>query len=75
MGEAGPEAIMPLTRGAEGKLGVRAEGAGGRSIVNNNYFTVSDVASVSLVRQAVSNSQRQIVAAFARLQNYGGAVA
>lgn len=25
MGEAGPEAIMPLTRGADGKLGVRAE--------------------------------------------------
>lgn len=31
MGEAGPEAIMPLTRGADGKLGVRAAG-GGRPI-------------------------------------------
>lgn len=29
MGEAGPEAIMPLTRGADGKLGVRAAGGGG----------------------------------------------
>ena len=29
MGEAGPEAIMPLERGANGKLGVRASGAGG----------------------------------------------
>jgi phage-related minor tail protein len=28
MGEAGPEAIMPLTRGPDGKLGVRAEGRG-----------------------------------------------
>ena len=28
MGEAGPEAIMPLTRGADGKLGVRASGGG-----------------------------------------------
>ncbi len=27
MGEAGPEAIMPLTRGPGGKLGVRAEAA------------------------------------------------
>ena len=32
MGEAGPEAIMPLARGADGKLGVR--GAGGGSPVN-----------------------------------------
>ena len=30
MGEAGPEAIMPLTRGADGSLGVRAQG--GRSV-------------------------------------------
>ncbi|QPM89920.1 phage tail tape measure protein [Pseudooceanicola algae] len=28
MGEAGPEAIMPLTRGADGKLGVRSESGG-----------------------------------------------
>jgi phage-related minor tail protein len=27
MGEAGPEAIMPLTRGPDGRLGVAAEGA------------------------------------------------
>lgn len=29
MGEAGPEAIMPLSRGADGKLGVHASGFGG----------------------------------------------
>jgi TP901 family phage tail tape measure protein/lambda family phage tail tape measure protein len=29
MGEAGPEAIMPLQRGANGKLGVSASGSGG----------------------------------------------
>lgn len=29
MGEAGPEAIMPLTRGPDGSLGVRAVGGGG----------------------------------------------
>lgn len=29
MGEAGPEAIMPLARGADGKLGVMASGGGG----------------------------------------------
>lgn len=29
MGEAGPEAIMPLRRGADGRLGVEATGGGG----------------------------------------------
>ena len=29
MGEAGPEAIMPLSRGANGKLGVSSSGGGG----------------------------------------------
>ena len=34
MGEAGPEAIMPLKRGANGKLGVQATGGIGNIIVN-----------------------------------------
>jgi hypothetical protein len=34
MGEAGPEAIMPLTRGPDGNLGVRAHGSGGNVTVN-----------------------------------------
>jgi hypothetical protein len=37
MGEAGPEAIMPLSRGADGKLGVIASGGGAPSITINNY--------------------------------------
>ncbi|SOH94500.1 phage tail tape measure protein, lambda family [Monaibacterium marinum] len=32
MGEAGPEAIMPLTRGADGALGVKAAGGGGSAV-------------------------------------------
>ena len=39
MGEAGPEAIMPLKRGANGKLGVETSGSG--SVVVNNNFNVS----------------------------------
>lgn len=36
MGEAGPEAVMPLRRGAGGRLGVEARGAGaGVTIVQN----------------------------------------
>jgi len=34
MGEAGPEAIMPLKRGANGKLGVQASGGVGNVVVN-----------------------------------------
>ncbi len=34
MGEAGPEAIMPLKRGANGKLGVQSSGSVGNIVVN-----------------------------------------
>jgi lambda family phage tail tape measure protein len=37
MGEAGPEAIMPLKRDANGNLGVRTGGGGQTSVVVNNY--------------------------------------
>lgn len=36
MGEAGPEAVLPLKRGADGKLGVRA-GSGQQTVVHNVY--------------------------------------
>ncbi|CTQ34234.1 phage tail tape measure protein [Jannaschia rubra] len=36
MGEAGPEAIMPLTRGADGRLGVQTHGGGGNVSVTMN---------------------------------------
>lgn len=39
MGEAGPEAIMPLARGADGKLGVRTQGGGGGVTVVMNVST------------------------------------
>ncbi|AHG23417.1 putative bacteriotail tape measure protein [Edwardsiella phage eiAU-183] len=42
MGEAGPEAIMPLKRTADGRLGISAEGGTGSSIINNISVTVSD---------------------------------
>jgi lambda family phage tail tape measure protein len=39
MGEAGPEAIMPLKRGKNGKLGVETSGSG--SVVVNNNFNIA----------------------------------
>jgi len=37
MGEAGPEAIMPLKRGKNGKLGVQSEGSQGNVTVENHF--------------------------------------
>ncbi|EAA9789780.1 phage tail tape measure protein [Salmonella enterica] len=37
MGEAGPEAILPLRRGADGKLGVVAAGSGGMAMFAPEY--------------------------------------
>lgn len=37
MGEAGPEAIMPLKRTSSGKLGVISESGGGMSVIINNF--------------------------------------
>ncbi|WP_413717136.1 phage tail tape measure protein [Silicimonas sp. MF1-12-2] len=58
MGEAGPEAIMPLARGADGKLGVRAAGSGRPVQVVMNIST-PDAASFQ-------RSQSQIAAQMSR---------
>ncbi|WP_339112474.1 phage tail tape measure protein [Thioclava sp. GXIMD2076] len=48
MGEAGPEAIMPLTRGADGRLGVQAQG--GRAVNVTMNVTTPDVSGFSRSR-------------------------
>lgn len=58
MGEAGPEAIMPLSRGADGRLGVAAAGVG-RPVSININVTTPDV-------QGFARSQSQIAAQMAR---------
>lgn len=48
MGEAGPEAIMPLKRGADGSLGVRAIGGGQPpAAAPNVYITIENGGNVS----------------------------
>jgi len=50
MGEAGPEAIMPLKRGKNGKLGVQAEGGSGDVIIHQNFnFTANGDESVKKI--------------------------
>jgi phage-related minor tail protein len=58
MGEAGPEAIMPLARGADGRLGVQA--SGGRNVTVVMNISTPDV-------QGFQRSQTQIAAAAQRM--------
>ena len=57
MGEAGPEAIMPLARGPDGQLGVRA--GSGRAVNVTMQVVTPDVAGFQ-------RSQGQIVAQVSR---------
>jgi len=67
MGEAGPEAIMPLKRGKDGKLGVQAEGGAGDVIIHQNFnFTANGDESVKKIiaqqAPAIANmTKRQIL--------------
>lgn len=62
-GEAGPEAIMPLTRGADGRLGVAMNGGAAASI--NVQIAASDVSSFKRSEAYVTG---QIARAVARGQ-------
>jgi len=51
-----------------------SQNKGGMQGGNNYYFTVGDVASVSMVQQAIARSQAQTAHAMNRALNYGGAL-
>ena len=63
MGEAGAEAIMPLSRGADGRLGVAAQG-GGRAVTVVMNISTPDV-------QGFQRSQSQIAAQAMRALSRG----
>ncbi len=62
MGEAGPEAIMPLARGPDGRLGVQT--AGGRAVNVVMNITTPDV-------QGFQRSQSQVAAQVSRALSRG----
>jgi hypothetical protein len=65
MGEAGPEAIMPLARGPDGSLGVR--GGGGGAVTVNMNISSPDVAGFQRSRGQIAT---QMARALGRSQRY-----
>lgn len=61
MGEAGPEAIMPLTRGADGRLGVAAQG-GGRAVNVVMNVTTPDVEGFARSRSQIAAQVSRAIA-------------
>jgi phage-related minor tail protein len=65
-GERGAEAIMPLTRGADGRLGVAASGGGGGAVVVNiatpvlESFRRADVQVSAALARAVARGRRGV---------------
>ncbi|WP_299163529.1 hypothetical protein [Accumulibacter sp.] len=64
MGEAGPEAILPLARGSDGKLGVRG---GNSTSVTVNIHGVTNAAEL---RRAGGQVGREVLAAISRAQRF-----
>lgn len=65
-GEAGPEAILPLARGPDGRLGVRSGSGGGVSVTVNistpdaDSFRRSEGQISAMLARAVSRGQRNL---------------
>ena len=60
MGEAGPEAILPLARGADGSLGVKSQGGRAATVVMN--VTTPDVASFQRSRGQLAAQMSRMLA-------------
>ncbi len=68
IGEAGPEAVLPLTRGSDGRLGVRNEGAaggGGNITINISTpdvpgFARAESQVAAMVARAVDRGRRNL---------------
>ena len=66
MGEAGPEAIVPLARGRDGRLGVRMSGGGSVHVTvkiatpNVQSFQQSQSQVAALMARAIARGQRNL---------------
>ena len=77
MGEAGPEAIMPLKRGSNGKLGVQMEGGGGGDTIvvhqNFNFQSNGDDSIKKLIAQAAPQISAMTKSSLLNDRRRGGA--
>lgn len=60
MGEAGEEAIIPLKRAADGKLGVQSSGGGGVQVIVNDQRSASSAAPVGVEQSRNGDGMQQI---------------
>lgn len=68
MGEAGAEAIMPLKRGPDGRLGVQASGGG---IVVHQTINMAPGADPAQVRRSAAEGARAVLSAMNGARRYG----
>lgn len=68
MGEAGPEAIMPLSRGPDGKLGIKGSSGGGQSV---NIVVNVQGGSAPDVRRSAAQGAREAIGFLGGAQRYG----
>ena len=68
MGEAGPEAILPVARDSAGRLGVRSTGLGGDNI--SVTINLPPGATAPDIRRATGDLARELTAAVGRSRRY-----
>jgi phage-related minor tail protein len=66
MGEAGPEAIMPLTRGPDGRLGVEMQGQGARAVHVTMNISTPDAAGFRRSRSQIAAEMSRALSRGAR---------
>jgi lambda family phage tail tape measure protein len=74
MGEAGPEAIMPLKRGPGGRLGVEASGGGSVKVdsINISVQNTGEQLSAAAQKQIATQVQGIVMSALVNEQRSGG---
>jgi phage-related minor tail protein len=75
MGEAGPEAIMPLQRDGSGRLGVKAAGGGAPTVIVQQTINIDSRSDQASIMAAMRLAKDQAVDAVINSLNRGGAVA